>query len=639
MKADGPRLTRRAAMGVSGAIIALSASSGTSALAQSKTRSSAPAGTDSGGFNVKDFGAAGDAVLAADGSIGSGTDDTAAIQAALNYIDSIGGGTLYFPEGNYCVTSYLRLCRNLRVVGAGRQSSCIVTYATGGAGANPADDLRNGSVFFSYWDNGPPITSNPVNITIEHIGFTCWNPANVGAAFYDSNGTNIQLKHCSFNGFKHGVVLDYSELVDIEYCDFEYQGRAGLWIVNGPTLNAGHAPCVTNRISVNRSQINQESNTYGILDEGGYSHSYIDNNYNGCLNHLYAAGVQALQVVGGEFEASAAQSIEITYVRATDGVGVGGCTGHFLGMMNSTVSQPCINITSVSGPISIRACVFIRGDSGIPITGANNAGAGLLLSGNYSNSASGEMVDGCNAGYLSDDRVELPIRTNSALSTLSLICSYAGKLVECINPVANVCTIKSDSAGVLPMGIAFHLEQSAAGPVSLAADPGVNIIGPTATTAQHQRLVLRKRGRNSWISQLMVPNPMTQAITPVSIAATGPIVSSGGGIGYAASASGKVVQANSKSTSVTLNKLSGEITLSSMSLAPATTASFTLVNGLIAAGDLLILNHVSGGTPGSYQLNAHGAAAGSVVIDVTNIGTAPLSEAIVVGFAIIKGGA
>jgi hypothetical protein len=49
----------------------------------------------------------------------------------------------------------------------------------------------------------------------------------------------------------------------------------------------------------------------------------------------------------------------------------------------------------------------------------------------------------------------------------------------------------------------------------------------------------------------------------------------------------------------------------------------------------LILNHLSAGTAGSYLLNAQ-AGAGSASINVHNITSGSLSEAIVIGFAVIQ---
>jgi len=113
------------------------------------------------------------------------------------------------------------------------------------------------------------------------------------------------------------------------------------------------------------------------------------------------------------------------------------------------------------------------------------------------------------------------------------------------------------------------------------------------------------------------------------------LISSAGKLGYTTGSGGTVTQATSKSTGVTLNKTNGQITLNNAALAADTTVSFTLTNTTIAAGDVLVLNHISGGTAGSYLLNAQ-SAAGSASINVRNITTGSLSEAIVIAFAVIK---
>lgn len=122
-----------------------------------------------------------------------------------------------------------------------------------------------------------------------------------------------------------------------------------------------------------------------------------------------------------------------------------------------------------------------------------------------------------------------------------------------------------------------------------------------------------------------------------SVPSTGAITSSSAtaGIGYATGAGGAETQLTSKSTSVTLNTVTGRITMHNAALSANTTVSFTLTNSAIAANDLLVLNHVSGGTAGAYALNAQ-AAAGLASINVRNITAGSLSEAIVIGFAVIK---
>jgi hypothetical protein len=105
--------------------------------------------------------------------------------------------------------------------------------------------------------------------------------------------------------------------------------------------------------------------------------------------------------------------------------------------------------------------------------------------------------------------------------------------------------------------------------------------------------------------------------------------------GYIVGDGGTVAQSTSKSTAVTLNKRCGQVTMNGAALAAATTVTFALTNSTIAATDLLVLNHVSGGTAGSYLLNAQ-AASGSASINVRNITAGSLSEAIVIGFAVVK---
>ena len=117
----------------------------------------------------------------------------------------------------------------------------------------------------------------------------------------------------------------------------------------------------------------------------------------------------------------------------------------------------------------------------------------------------------------------------------------------------------------------------------------------------------------------------------------------GGNLGYNAttgvfgyvSGTGTITQATNKATGVTLNGPSGQITLNGAALAANTTVSFTLTNSSITANDILTLNHLSAGTAGSYLLNAQ-AGAGSASINVRNITAGSLSEAIVIGFAVIQ---
>ena len=60
------------------------------------------------------------------GAVGNGTtDDTAAIQAAVNSANALGGGTVYLPQGDYKITAPITIYSNIRFIGAGGQSTKI----------------------------------------------------------------------------------------------------------------------------------------------------------------------------------------------------------------------------------------------------------------------------------------------------------------------------------------------------------------------------------------------------------------------------------------------------------------------------------------------------------------------------------
>jgi hypothetical protein len=130
--------------------------------------------------------------------------------------------------------------------------------------------------------------------------------------------------------------------------------------------------------------------------------------------------------------------------------------------------------------------------------------------------------------------------------------------------------------------------------------------------------------------------PVLGVATGTSLSTTGNQTITGTGKqGYATGSGGAVVQATSKATGVTLDKSNGQITMVNSALAGTTIVSFTLTNSVIEAGDIIVMNHISGGTLGAYAFNAS-TAAGSASINVSNLTTGSLSEAIVLRFAVIK---
>lgn len=300
-------------------------------------------------LSVKDFGAVGDGE----------TDDTAEIQAAIGRIQALGGGALYFPRGRYKVSRPIRLCRNLTLHGDGQRGSIIVSD-------------HNGSCLVKEEAIN---ASTAVHVSIRSIGLVNTNGgANTGAGFHDTGGTLVALTDVLIENFKYGIILDQSELVDIDLCTIQHQSHSCVWIVNGPDLVPGAATHFSNRISVTRCQING-GGRFGILDDGGVTHAFRDNNYNGCgVAHIRAAGVTNLLVSGGEYEGAGSRNLILTF-HVLSGKQVGACG---LVLLENCIFAPLrnnsiIEVHSVT-VLTLLSCAFVNtGNPDVPaIVGMEN---------------------------------------------------------------------------------------------------------------------------------------------------------------------------------------------------------------------------------------------------------------------------
>jgi len=108
--------------------------------------------------------------------------------------------------------------------------------------------------------------------------------------------------------------------------------------------------------------------------------------------------------------------------------------------------------------------------------------------------------------------------------------------------------------------------------------------------------------------------------------------------GYAAGTGGSVTQLTNKSTAVTLNKLSGRITMSNAQLNRVTGVSFTLNNTFVDTTDVVVISIAGNATPTAYTVGVTSISAGACSIHLHNLLTnVDLSEAVQINFVIIKG--
>ena len=114
--------------------------------------------------------------------------------------------------------------------------------------------------------------------------------------------------------------------------------------------------------------------------------------------------------------------------------------------------------------------------------------------------------------------------------------------------------------------------------------------------------------------------------------------SAAAGIGYATGAGDAVTQLTSKTTNVTINKICGKITTHNQSVAAHDNAQCYVFNSTIVTGDQVLLSISSGEvTIGSSRAYATGVKTGEFRLVVENITGAPLGEALVLTFIVIKG--
>ena len=311
-------------------------------------------------------------------AVGDGvTDDTAAIRAALDVLNVAGGGVLYFPAGTYLSSSPLVWPQKVIGQGAGAEVTTLTS-------AHAGDGIQ------STW---PINSSTAVHIALRDMTIKNTNGANTGGGFADVGGTFVTLHKVRVEGFKYNVIFDQTELADIDLCIFEQPLTGGVWLVNGADHTVGANTEFTNRISINRSQFNS-SVGIAIIDDGGVSHTFEDNNYNGWVHHIRRAGGVGLRIDGGEMESATSANIVFTNLTYNSGSGVGQSTAVMIGgglAIVPSTGNSCISITSI-GQLGLGDLYF-GNTSAIKVVGTVNAGS-IVSWGAIRNAGGGATFDG-----------------------------------------------------------------------------------------------------------------------------------------------------------------------------------------------------------------------------------------------------
>jgi hypothetical protein len=319
--------------------------------------------------SAKDFGATGDGT----------TDDTAAIQAAINAVNAKGGGVLFFPVGTYKVTATILLKPFVDIKGEVRGE-----WGTGNPGVR--FDKRHGNdVFYAdaatamhgvTFENFHILGNNPTSLggggirilNCNSVMFKfVWITAVTGHAFVVGRGTgadyhnyfyNCYALSCDGDGFRIGS--DWCRLVDC-WCDET---------ANGINIFGGSWAYI--------ERVHLEAHTVSAINisgTNGFANSYtkISNSI------IYSRNVDAH---GINFAVGAAgYDIQVTKTRFVKDAGGGTCYA--------------LNYSSNCNTLTVTSCDFI----GYTAVGnpANNPSGSVIFTNNYISSpftALGAIIDG-----------------------------------------------------------------------------------------------------------------------------------------------------------------------------------------------------------------------------------------------------
>lgn len=251
-------------------------------------------------YNVKDYGAKGD----------GSTNDTAAIQAAINAANTAGRGTIYFPAstGAYRVTG-LTVYSNLRLLGDGMSS-----------GTGSEIKMLGDTAHCIYGANVSFLTISDINI----FGTAGTTLGSYDGIFLESTvttaQTNIALTNVLVNGFsRNGINIANS--ITSTFTNVRAQTIGGIGFNFDIATSLTFLACYANSCATGGYRLNQ--GTYSSLsgcacDSSGYAYLLQT-----CKNvTLASCGCEAITNTGFELNAGSCNTLQSCYENGNQAVGV-----------------------------------------------------------------------------------------------------------------------------------------------------------------------------------------------------------------------------------------------------------------------------------------------------------------------------
>ncbi len=286
-----------------------------------------------------------------------------------------------------------------------------------------------------------------------------------------------------------------------------------------------------------------------------------------------------------------------------------------------------IIVSNADRTLTISASTTLSGGTH---SGTNTGDQTITLSGDISGTGTGAITTTIGAAVVTNAMLAGSIAASKLIGTdiATIGTITAGSLTSAVKFKDGTDTTKTLTFNLSGMTTAKDLTLSSVQTTTqILTIPNITGGDTIVTTGLAQSIT----------GQKTLTAPVLGVATGTSVAVTGLVTSSGtAGIGYATGAGGTVSQTGNKGTSVTINKICGQITTQNTNLAAAAEQSFVVTNSTVAATDVVVLSIASGGTAGSYLLTVSAVASGSFTISMSNVSTSTLGEALVINFAVIK---
>ena len=217
---------------------------------------------------------------------------------------------------------------------------------------------------------------------------------------------------------------------------------------------------------------------------------------------------------------------------------------------------------------------------------------------------------------------------------------FVGNTISTADTNGNL-TLDPNGTGTVNIAKANITGGTIGGGVSFAGGSfsGITLVSATTITG-----VTTTNGGNLRLSSNTLSSTDTNGNILLTPNGTGKVLATKA-LGYGgAGTGGTVTQSTSRTTGVTLDKLTGEIVLVAGTISGHDADDFTLTNSTIEANDVVVVCIKSGcaaGTRKYYQVHVVAVAAGSCVISVGNIDNATIpatgTDSPIIQFTVIKG--